>query len=115
MNNKVEELVEWVAKQIGLTLYKSDNWEEYPEKSKRLFRIGAKQILSHPDLALIDRDIKPPSLSINDCERINKLFRKDTKAKIIKAYYDAQIELINEHNYEPIIPLAEALKGANNG
>ena len=52
---KVEELVEWVAKIIyGEENHFDDldtlDW--YKEK----YRTKAKQILSHPDLALIDRE-----------------------------------------------------------
>ncbi len=89
MNDKVEKLVEWVAKQIGSTLYKSDNWQEYPEKSKILFLMSAKQILGHKDkdgnydLALIDR------------ERVFADYRMGRTLKVMGC--------------EPVIPLAEAL------
>ena len=45
MNNKVKELVEWVAK---LLIWMPDN-----EMKRSIGTDLAKQILSHPDLALI--------------------------------------------------------------
>ncbi len=48
--NKVDELVEWVAMEI----YHAENEGRLPD-----YKELAKQILSHPDLALIDRNAKP--------------------------------------------------------
>ena len=61
MNNKVKELVEWVAKQIvkgmkeamGFGHYKDEHWELMKDYEKQPYLEIAKQILSHPDLTLI--------------------------------------------------------------
>ena len=57
MNNKVEELVEWVARQLptGASPLASKNWDEIGAVSKEIWQRKARLILSHPDLALIDR------------------------------------------------------------
>jgi len=51
----VEELVEWVAKEFGADYYDNRDWADYDSESKCMFRELAIKILSHPDLALIDR------------------------------------------------------------
>lgn len=63
--NKVDELVNWVAKKIWLMKYGEDEWMEPDNKD---YIDVAKQILSHPDLALIDRNVS----SALKWERINK-------------------------------------------
>ena len=52
MNKKVEELVEWVAKEIG---QHTENcpWEDCSGSEQDAARRSARFILSHPDLALI--------------------------------------------------------------
>jgi len=79
MNNKVEELMEWVSRKIL----------EYDGRKPGV-RYGtiAREILSHPDLALIDR-------------RNYNAFNKHEVPR------GAELAMI--------VPLAEALKEANNG
>jgi len=92
-DNKVKELVEWVAERLwGFLIANAPSWEregsEYSiihESLKGWMRGVANQILSHPDLALIDRELE--------------------KVKI--AYNEMDIELCT---CPPVIPLAEALK-----
>ena len=52
---KVKELVEWVARTFWQEdSGNSDVWFEFEDNYKKI----AKQILSHPDLALIVRDLE---------------------------------------------------------
>jgi len=54
MNDKVKELVEWVAKEHGENMFKDPFYCEYvTEHDRESCRKWARQILSHPDLALI--------------------------------------------------------------
>ena len=56
MNKQVEELVEWVAKEIHEIVADSGGELHLWELCKQPHYIEyAKQTLSHPDLALIDR------------------------------------------------------------
>jgi len=79
--DKVEELVEWVAEQIDdriagfTTPYGSQHYTGL-----------ARQILSHPDLALIDKETN-------------------------FGYYKYWVKLDDEY-WHPVIPLAEHLKEA---
>jgi len=57
MRNKVEELVEWVSSKIL-------EYDGRGHPSSVKYGDVAKQILSHPDLALIDRDNPPTCM---DC------------------------------------------------
>ncbi len=91
MQDKVTELAEWVAKTIlEADIYRrplpTSNWQDV-----------AKQILSHPDLALIDRGKELP------------LPRSPISIDPHPDYYVAQQDMLGE-NYKPVIPLAEALK-----
>ncbi len=60
----IKELVEWVAKQIvkgmkeamGFGHYKDEHWELMKDYEKQPYLEIAKQILSHPNLALVIRD-----------------------------------------------------------
>ena len=60
MNDKVNELVEWVAE----TMCNRDEslgecyarWDKVGELTRQEYRVTAKVILSHKDLALIDRE-----------------------------------------------------------
>ena len=66
MNKQVEELVEWVANKIIVYTCCNCEWEHKdaphcnsdssPNKPCEYQLTHAKQILSHPDLALIDRE-----------------------------------------------------------
>ena len=63
MDKKVEELVEWVARQLYDCKDKELRREDWDSMAPviRAFYIGQyhwliEQILSHPDLALIDRE-----------------------------------------------------------
>ena len=92
------ELVEWVA--ILVCEDGGDTWELAPDEYKESYKKLAKQILSHPDLALIDRRELPdiPEFEYDDEEYIPYLQRGAINyTKMLTNYYH-------------IIPLAEALK-----
>jgi len=65
--DKVDELVEWVAKELhyydwdcevsmAYNYGGSGVWEEQDDVLHQFYLNRAKQLLSHPDLALIDRE-----------------------------------------------------------
>jgi len=86
MNKKVDELVEWVAREIF-----SICCPGYEFHDEEMYRGFAKQILSHPDLALIDKT-----------------------AQFIKTDEGNGYYLTSEPMHLlPVIPLAEALKEKN--
>lgn len=96
MNDKVTELVEWVAQECYFgTDPRTHTWEEikrdYPSLTKAM-REMAKSILSHPDLALIDRKPK--------CWHCGK----EIKPSIV---HDCGY---STSSFQMVIPLAEALK-----
>jgi len=83
MNNKVGELVEWVAKGLRYEIKKGTiSWELLDDGARAYWQHLAKVVLSHPDLALIDRGKTPCHIVL----------------------------LGDDATYYPIIPLAEALK-----
>ncbi len=105
----VNELIEWVDLE-GITLcyamiaYGDDEiGEEIMDCYRDTF---AKQILSHPDLALIDRNKGLPTMDCSDCEDSEDCAPNDC----VKAdgYYSAQVDY-KQADYEPVIPLAEAI------
>ena len=92
MNEQVERLVEWVARELYFDgedyvtgSVAEMSWREKLPYQKQRWVDKATRILSHPDLALIDRELE--------------------KVKI--AYNEMDIELCT---CPPVIPLAEALK-----
>ncbi len=94
MNKQVEELVDWVAERMYHAHYDLTLWDDLHENIKVGWREGAKEILSHPDLALIDRE------KLGEC------------IHYVEGAMGEQ-ELITPEEYVkelPIIPLAEALK-----
>lgn len=119
MNDKVNELVEWVAGIISVTRIKiAENRYSYnPDFPNN--REVAKQILSYEGLALIDRDKRP--------HYATHIF-KDDKKKHGRHYlywgrcwcgykaeaYGKQLVQCKLHGYNEtimqLIPLAEALK-----
>ena len=88
MNQKVEELVEWVAKEIA-----ESHGYVFPcgiEEEDDSMRYWAKRVLSYPDLALIKRERALPVLN--------------------EEYYARRGAYLVPTDYLPVIPLAEALK-----
>jgi len=63
--NKVEELVEWVANEIWATIHPSRTCtlRQAGKDTMSAYYKVAKQILSHPDLALIDRENDLPEVA----------------------------------------------------
>ncbi len=99
---KVDELVEWAAKQAYELTNPFHPWHKAGKASKGWYRTLAKHILSHPDLALIDRDKNFPKLSAFDSSRTTNFedgFLMCKGQMIVSGY---------SHS---IIPLAEALRG----
>jgi len=93
--NKVDELVEWVARVIyeepqAISYF---NWETAQERDKQYYRRKAKQILSHPDLALIDRENDLPEVA----------YHSSNWCLIPRRFIKSHIEAV--------IPLAGAIKG----
>jgi len=117
----IQELVEWVAKQLCL----DDNrkWESAVDTSKRFFGDGdskeayrrrAKKILSHPHLMyLVDRDL--PFISLEDAAAHDSSepwcsgnFTDSLQGFAKKAQKD-----MFQAGYKPVISLAEKLREAN--
>ena len=106
MNKKVEELVEWVAEQIkplakNYVLGYIHNLNELEPELKKALDCYTAQILSHPDLALIDDDQSYPDMYFwcPDCK---------------KTQVNHMCNIVEGERWRKVIPLAEALKGANN-
>jgi len=108
MNKKVEELVERVAKQLDEVFSALDHYDCSEECGHRVglseWRDSlVKQILSHPDLALIDRKKLPNELDCVDCPTPEG--RECYQCYIYEGFGKAI-----QAGYLPIIPLAEELK-----
>lgn len=105
MNKQVDELVEWVAKilwrrEAGYT-WTEDIVDSYEAKlAKESYGKLARQILSHPDLALIDRDAKLPKV-------YNEKVYTETQKQTARAFVRA--------GWKPVTPLSETLKEAGDG
>jgi len=104
--DKVKELVEWAARE--LCFIDGSKWEYIPSEtmslfdgviSKKTYRIRAKMLLSHPDLALIDREKKPPDKPIN----------------ISSFAYGHTIKNLESAGWKPVIPLKEELEKEEKG
>ncbi len=89
MGKKVEELVEWTARRVGVFDTHLE-WDRLSLLSQQRARDEAIQILSHPDLALIDK--------VNEDVKVTRAVSKSKDAPII------WIPLV------AVIPLAEALE-----
>ena len=137
MDDKVKELVEWVADKIFLSAQRfvcldvcgeccnfgddecqhenaTSTWNEMTEcpQDRLVADTLAKQILSHPDLALIDRrDLNlggMPVISRDACLRLSNLLGRPVGI-IAQVYAEAQLDLLKSGGFFGI-PLAEALK-----
>ncbi len=63
MNDKVNELVEWVAEYLAVKFsHRGFIYVDAADELKECWRKHAKQILSHPDLYLRDYDIEVAEL-----------------------------------------------------
>jgi len=110
--DKVKELVEWVAGEMdidcALCVYSpsssySEKCFDVPETTPCKRRMDvARQILSHPDLCLIDRDRELPENRYADDYYAGSGARP---AAYEKAWQDAL-----KAGYLPVIPLAQALE-----
>ena len=86
MSKQVEELVEWVAKIV----YGEENYNYFEDLDtlswyKEKYHNKAKQILSHPDLALIDRDKRYPDAHfVNGLVLLGEKFRVIPLAQALK-------------------------------
>lgn len=110
MEDKVNELVEWVARRCFAFDYakaklfeekKLKSWNRLPKLWKDTYRGHARKILSHPDLALIEWDAHA-----SDCAVYNE-----------PAYPKGECTCKNyiPKGWKQVIPLAEALKEADDG
>ncbi len=106
----VNELIDWVATGIGVSLCASCGGvgstciNDCPAPTSDGLRQLAKQILSHPDLALIDRERK---ISHETCYDVN--VEEPWRGEYQTAFRNGQRHLIHL-GYLPVIPLAEAIK-----
>ena len=105
----IKKLVEWVAQQCYESLFEKGEigraWEYVRTLNPDVADIHykkAKQILSHPDLALIDRGREYPSTTD---EEFDHWCRMDTADKI-----NWKAEKMLKSGYLPVSPLAEELK-----
>jgi len=110
MDKKIKELVEWVAEQLWVSeqrLYPPQFWgfpyKGLHESYKKEVRTKAAQILSHPDLALIDRKRKFPTLR-------HPLTTPKEENNMVQLGYGMCRQDIFKAGFKPIIPLAEALE-----
>lgn len=100
--DEVQKLVEWVAIFVYKSmfprqdLYEQRPWEVVGEEEREVYRADARAILSHPDLALIDREKKPPSSGVLD--------------SLLKETWELCQQAMLSSDYLPVIPLAEELK-----
>ena len=110
MDKKVEELVEWVAKLCCECHYRFEAtlvcWEDQTSGEKEWWLDYAEQILSHPDLALIDRETK---CMLRDSAHPNRCIflsgcncKSEDSCPIYKEF--------EEKGWRVVISLAEALK-----
>ncbi len=121
MNKKVEELVEWVAKR----LFKDDlhptsqieyeyKWAKLNERETNYWLKKAKQILSHPDLALIDR-VAVEKIPLPNWENpqpqtvIQSMQIEEAGRHRNNGYFHCYNQMRREY-WLPVIPLAEALE-----
>ncbi len=95
MDDKVKELVEWVAEIIRYA-DTSENPVLIPDSLREDYLKAAKQILSHPDLALIDRSKKYPLYN--------------TSGDVYQVLQRGQNDMIGMGFKYAVIPLAEALE-----
>ena len=116
MNSKVKELVEWVAHQLydckDKALRKED-WDNMAPVIKA-FYIGQyhwliERILSHPDLALIDRKHKVPEVELPKFRKCGIITDEDLLEYAKLTEIMARMAFIKA-GAKFVIPLAEALK-----
>ncbi len=110
---KIQKLVEKAA--YNIYLYRlsicdettQDMWETFTDNLKRPWITVAKQLLSHPDLALIDREKERPKFYPRGTTGVNPILPVQVNIpKVIKDLYDS---------YQPVIPIAKALKEIEDG
>ena len=112
-DKRVEELMEYMARSLQNTVRMESRCIH--ESPLSVFRDRAKQILSYPNLALIDRERKLPELTLSPdaLDAIEKV--KGVLPNVAIAIRKA-LSLQSKHiqrgynGYLPIIPLAEEVK-----
>jgi len=111
MIEKVDELVEWVANEIWTTIHPSRacTLRQAGKDTMSVYYKAAKQIISHPDLALIDgekiqRMYAMPSWFWKNCKQQRK---KPAKICLVCPFIDCKTGMAK---CLPVIPLAEAIK-----
>lgn len=116
MNDKIKELVERVAKTIqdrdadAGECYTS--WDDAMKHTRDYYRETARQVLSNPDLARIDREKKLP-FSLNQCiELLSGVLARLDMPFMTEEYQvlNFAISLLKKVGTGGLIPLAEALK-----
>ena len=126
---EVKELVEWVAGNLwdsekrisaGWEYLKYMEFNKLPDGTKGVFRKQAKQILSHPKLALIvDRELPSDEWFTNLKNLIDPsfvdYFRRWTAMDDGQTVGERQVKsYLTQGGFKPVIPLAEALKEDSN-
>ena len=105
---RVSELAKWAAGQIEELVHLARRYPPFPDYViERKYSEVAKQILSHPDLALIDREKERPKFYPRGTTGVNPILPVQVNIpKVIKDLYDS---------YQPVIPIAKALKEIEDG
>ena len=109
MNNKVEALVEFVARHLACVFDNDEEWNAIPDKdsmdakTKWEYLQDAREILSYPDLAFIDSDIH--SVLCGNCDGSGK-YSYDASQDCPYCHGQGVVK----QKIESIIPLTEALR-----
>lgn len=111
MNKQIDELVEWVGNGIDVSMCAScgkvgDDCDGKACVFQKGYEI-AKQILSYPDLALIDREKEHQDNIWNNSVRQQLVAKHNWYGQ---GMFDTYMDLVVEGDYKPVIPLAEELK-----
>ena len=125
MNDKVKELVEWVAESYYKICSSCSSlnvaWAKLLDDERKPFKEAARQILSHPDLAIADKRLsicegtKCPRLKDQvydgcetfDCDDVEDCIYSD---EFVKGWYNCQ----NQCGFRRVISLAKAIKEVDN-
>ena len=122
MNDKVTELVEWAARKIVVYTCEGCEWEhkmaphcngdtQSDDFCEYQFD-QAKQILSHPDLALIDKARIPPQVIKRPTRLMGATYPESVQWRGDEHFEPCPI--CGEANCFPVIPLARELKNPFN-
>ena len=113
MNQQVEKLVEWVANEIWCLAYPNRTLRQMQKSVRDQYRKTANKILSHPDLALIDREKEMQDVVRDYFSLSGKEFLAKYPDVEEEAYWDGEggeglMQAIEK--FKAVIPLVQELK-----